>query len=295
MPGGCATSVQFGYLIRAMSVWIQIGDSAGLHENEQAVVSVFDHGVTVGDGVFETLKVLGGEAIALTRHLHRLQRSCEILGLTPPDLDALRSAVHEVIGSEPEAAHRGRLRLTCTAGAGPLASDRQPGSQTTVIALRPMQAWPATTTAVVLPWVRNERSAVTGAKTTSYAENVVALAWAHDRGFSEGLFANTRGALCEGTGTNVFIVKDGDVLTPPISSGCLAGITRGLLLDWGLAREHDVSLADLESADEVFLTSSTRDVHPVVTLGERSWIEPGPQTRFVTAEYIRNIAQNIDP
>ena len=278
-----------------MSVWIQIGEQAELLDADQARVSVFDHGITVGDGVFETLKVLGGEPLALTRHLHRLVRSCEVLGLQLPNLEAIRAAVGEVIRSEPEASDLGRLRITCTGGAGPLASDRLDGSQTTIMALRPMQPWPATTSAVVVPWVRNERSAVTGAKTTSYAENVVALQWAHDRGFSEGLFANTLGQISEGTGTNVFVVKDGDVLTPPVSSGCLAGITRELLLEWGLATEAALSLEDLESADEVFLTSSTRDVHPVTKLGDRTWSEPGPETRFVAAQYIRTISQDIDP
>lgn len=158
-----------------------------------------------------------------------------------------------------------------------------------------MDPWPATTSAVLVPWTRNERSAVAGAKTTSYAENVVALDWAHQRGFSEGLFVNTQGALCEGTGTNVFIIKNGDVLTPPLISGCLAGITRELLLEWGLASEASLSTADLESADEVFVTSSTRDVHPVTKLGERTWGEIGPETRFVAAQYIRGIAQNVDP
>ena len=278
-----------------MSVWIQIGEQAELLDADQARVSVFDHGITVGDGVFETLKVLGGEPLALTRHLHRLVRSCEVLGLQLPNLEAIRAAVGEVIRNEPEASDLGRLRITCTGGAGPLASDRLDGSQTTIMALRPMQPWPATTSAVVVPWVRNERSAVTGAKTTSYAENVVALQWAHDRGFSEGLFANTLGQISEGTGTNVFVVKDGDVLTPPVSSGCLAGITRELLLEWGLATEAALSLEDLESADEVFLTSSTRDVHPVTKLGDRTWSEPGPETRFVAAQYIRTISQDIDP
>ena len=278
-----------------MSVWIQVGEQAELVDADQARVSVFDHGITVGDGVFETLKVLGGEPLALTRHLHRLVRSCEVLGLQPPNLDDIREAVGEVIRGEPEASDLGRLRITCTGGAGPLASDRQDGSQTTIIALKSMQPWPATTSAVVVPWVRNERSAVTGAKTTSYAENVVALQWAHDRGFSEGLFANTLGQISEGTGTNVFVVKDGDVLTPPVSSGCLAGITRELLLEWGLATEAALSLEDLESADEVFLTSSTRDVHPVTKLGDRTWSEPGPETRFVAAQYIRTISQDIDP
>ena len=278
-----------------MSVWIQVGEQAELLDADQAMVSVFDHGITVGDGVFETLKVLGGEPLALTRHLHRLVRSCEVLGLHASNLDDIREAVGEVIRSEPEASDLGRLRITCTGGAGPLASDRQDGSQTTIIALKSMQPWPATTSAVVVPWVRNERSAVTGAKTTSYAENVVALQWAHDRGFSEGLFVNTIGQISEGTGTNVFIIEGGDVMTPPVSSGCLAGITRELLLEWGLATEAALSLEDLESADEVFLTSSTRDVHPVTKLGDRAWSEPGPETRFVAAQYIRTISQNIDP
>lgn len=278
-----------------MSVWIQVGDEVALLDADEARVSVFDHGITVGDGVFETLKVLAGEPLALTRHLNRLLRSCQVLGLQTPDVNVIREGVIEVIGSEPEASDLGRLRITCTGGAGPLASDRQDGAQTTIIAVKSMQPWPATTSAVVVPWVRNERSAVTGAKTTSYAENVVALAWAHERGFSEGLFTNTVGELSEGTGTNVFVVKDGAVVTPPLSSGCLAGVTRELLVEWGLATEAAVTIADLEAADEVFLTSSTRDVHPVIKLGERQWSEPGPETRFMAAQYVRNLSQNIDP
>lgn len=278
-----------------MSVWIKAGELVGLHPDDEAVISVFDHGLTVGDGVFETLKVLGGEPIALSRHLLRLQRSCKVLGLARPDADLLRSAVHEVIASEAQAAHLGRLRITITGGSGPLASDRHASAQTAMIALRPMQPWPATTTATVVPWTRNERSAVAGAKTTSYAENVVALAWAHERGYSEGLFVNTRGELCEGTGTNVFVVSGEEVFTPPTSSGCLGGITRELLLEWGLAHERVMTLEDLKAADEVFVTSSTRDVHPVLTLDEQVWDDAGPQTRFVAAQYVRNIAQNMDP
>lgn len=295
MSGSSAIGSSHGEIFRPMSVWIQIGEKIELLEADDARVSVFDHGITVGDGVFETLKVLAGEPLALTRHLNRLVRSCSILGLQPPDVGAIRAAVGEVIGSEPEASHLGRLRITCTGGTGPLASDREVGSQTTIIALRSMQPWPAATSVVLVPWARNERSAVVGAKTTSYAENVVALDWAHQRGFSEGLFANTRGELCEGTGTNVFVVKEGRVLTPPTASGCLAGITRELLLDWGLAAEATLSIEDLQTAEEVFVTSSTRDVHPVTRLGDRQWDEPGPETRFVAAQYIRTISQNPDP
>ena len=278
-----------------MSVWLQSGEQSGLVERDEARVSVFDHGITVGDGVFETIKVVAGEPLALSRHLRRLARSCTILGLDAPNADTIRAAVRDVIDSEPDAARLGRLRITCTAGAGPLASDRHSGTPTIIVAVSPMQPWPSTTTATVVPWVRNERSAVAGAKSTSYAENVVALAWAHERGFSEGLFVNTRDEVCEGTGTNVFIVQEEQVLTPPLSSGCLPGITRELLLDWGLAHEAQLSRADLAMSDEVFLTSSTRDVHPVVRLDDREWSGPGPVTRYVYAEYVRRLSLDVDP
>lgn len=285
----------FSNNVHPMSVWISSGGDAGLHERDDAVVSAFDHGMTVGDGVFETLKVVEGVPLALTRHLNRLARSCAVLGLEQPDAGAIRGAINDVISSETEAARLGRLRVTCTGGVGPLASDRTPGAGTTIVAINPMQPWPAATSAVVVPWVRNERSAVVGAKTTSYAENVVALAWAHERGFSEGLFLNSIERVCEGTGTNVFAVLDGQVRTPPLTSGCLAGITRELLLEWNMAVEADLTLEDLENADEVFVTSSTRDVHPVTRLGDREWSEPGAIAREVSAQFVRRIVQDIDP
>ena len=285
----------FSNNVHPMSVWISSGGDAGLHERDDAVVSAFDHGMTVGDGVFETLKVVEGVPLALTRHLDRLARSCAVLGLQQPDAEGIRAAIGDVIASEPEAARLGRLRVTCTGGVGPLASDRTPGAGTTIVAINPMQPWPATTSAVVVPWVRNEGSAVVGAKTTSYAENVVALVWAHERGYSEGLFLNSVGSMCEGTGTNIFAVINQQVVTPPLSTGCLAGITRELLLEWGLASERKVSLAELESADEVFLTSSTRDVHPVTKLGEREWALPGEITKALSARFVRRIVQDVDP
>ena len=278
-----------------MGVWLSIDGEGSLVDRHEARVSVFDHGLTVGDGIFETIKVVEGEPLAMTRHLRRLQRSCDVLGLQVPDRGEITDGIAAVLGSESDSARLGRLRITVTGGAGPLASDRGDASASVVIAVSPMQPWPATTSAIVLPWVRNERSAITGAKSTSYAENVAALAWAHERGYSEGLFMNTIGQLCEGTGTNVFVVHGETVMTPPLTSGCLAGVTRELLVEWGLAIEKDLALEDLHSADEVFLTSSTRDVHPVVHLGERTWDGAGFVTRQVAAQYVRRIAQDIDP
>ena len=152
----------------------------------------------------------------------------------------------------------------------------------------------------VVPWTRNERSAVAGLKTTSYAENVVALAYASERGASEALFANTRGQLCEGTGSNVFLVSGGRLLTPPLTSGCLAGITRELVIEWAIADgldvdETDLGLDDLRSADEVMITSSTRDVQAVAAVDDRQLDAPGPVTRRLTELFARCAARDLDP
>jgi len=100
-------------------------------------------------------------------------------------------------------------------------------------------------------------------KSVSYAENVVALAWARQRGAGEALFANNAGDLCEGTGSNVFVVIAGRLVTPPLSSGCLAGVVRSLLVDDRLAAENAVPVATLGDIEEAFLTSSTREVQVI--------------------------------
>lgn len=260
-----------------MKVWV--GDRAGgaLVDVDAARVNVLDHGFTVADGVFETLKVTPAGAFALTRHLRRLTDSARALGLADPDLDVVRGAVAEVLAAnEAELAGLGRLRITYTGGVAPLGSDRGDAVPTLVVAVAKAAPWPATTTVATVPWTRNERSAVAGVKSTSYAENVVALQHAHARGASEAVFANTRGELCEGTGTNVMVVVDGQVLTPSLASGCLAGITRELVLEWFDAREQALPWEVLFEADEVMLTSSTRNVHPVVAVDDRQWEKAGP-------------------
>ncbi|MDQ2650826.1 MAG: aminotransferase class IV, partial [Actinomycetota bacterium] len=149
------------------------------------------------------------------------------------------------------------------------------------------------TAVVTVPWTRNERSAVAGIKTTSYAENVRALARAHERGASEALFANTVGQLCEGTGSNVFVVVDGTVLTPPLSSGCLAGVTRALVLECHDVTEQDLPLDVLRTADEVFLTSTGRDVQAVHQIDDRA-LDPGPITAEAAAAFAE-LATDLDP
>ena len=266
---------------------------------DERAVRAADHGVTVGDGVFETLKVTQGRVFALTRHLRRLTRSATGLGLPAPDEDTVREGVAAVLAAGPPIGF-GRMRVVVTGGTGPLGSDRGAGPLGyVVLATAVPEPGPATAVCVV-PWTRNERSAVAGLKTTSYAENVVALAYAAARGAGEALMTNTRGELCEGTGSNVLLGMDGELVTPPLSSGCLAGITRELLLEWGAAdglpvRERRLTLDDLASADEVMITSSTRDVQAVARVDDRTLLAPGPLARRATALFRERAAADIDP
>ncbi|WP_328324773.1 MULTISPECIES: aminotransferase class IV [unclassified Streptomyces] len=273
-----------------MKIWV----NGGLRDADAALVSVLDHGLTVGDGIFETVKATGGRPFALTRHLDRLTRSARGLGLPDPDPDEVRRACAAVLDANP--VPLGRLRITYTGGLSPLGSDRGDAGPTLVVALGGTKRRPDTTAAITVPWARNERSAVAGLKTTSYAENVVALARAHEQGATEALFANTTGALCEGTGSNVFVVVDGELHTPPLSSGCLAGITRALAVEWTGARESELPLDVLERADEIFLTSTLRDVQAVHRIDGRQLADaPGPVTSKAMRIWDERAAERLDP
>ncbi|GGT17718.1 MULTISPECIES: aminotransferase class IV [Streptomyces] len=273
-----------------MRIWLD----GALRDADHAHVSVFDHGLTVGDGVFETVKAEHGQAFALTRHLERLARSARGLGLPEPDLDEVRRACTAVLDDNP--VPLGRLRITYTGGISPLGSDRGDSGPTLLVALGATTRRPDTTAVITVPWVRNERSAVAGLKTTSYAENVVALAAANKAGASEALFANTVGQLCEGTGSNVFVVLDGELYTPPVSSGCLAGITRALVVEWVGAKEADLPFAALERAEEVFLTSTLRDVQAVHRIdGRTTPAAPGPVTARAARIFEERAADDLDP
>jgi branched-subunit amino acid aminotransferase/4-amino-4-deoxychorismate lyase len=274
-----------------MAVWMN-GD---LLPDDDARVSVFDHGLVVGDGVFETIKVANGLPFAMTRHLVRLRRSALGLGLPEPDIDRIREGALAVIaasGGPPLA----RLRVTVTGGKSPLGSERGNSPATAIVAMAEQPAPAAAVDVVTVPWPRNERGALSGLKTTSYGENVRALAYAAERGGSEAIFANTVGQLCEGTGTNVFVVTGGRLLTPPLSSGCLAGVTRALVIEWAEAEEADLPLDALAGADEAFLSGTTRDVQPIRRVdGVELPSAPGPVTRKAAEIFALRSAESPDP
>ena len=210
----------------------------------------------------------------------------------------LRAAIDDLLAAASAGeAETARLRITVTGGVAPPGSGRGTAGPTLIIAVAPLDPWEADTVAVTVPWPRNERSAVAGLKTTSYAENVVALAEARKVGATEAIIPNLAGDLCEGTGTNVFVVRGGVLSTPPLLGGCLAGVTRALLLEeLPDADEDNVPMTALPEADEVLLTSSTRDVQPLRMLDGRELpgIE-GPVAKRAIDAIADLQARDLDP
>ena len=260
---------------------------------------VDDHGVLVGDGVFETLLVVRGSskvaAFAVGRHLERLRRSAQALRFECPySDDDLRAAIDQCLAVAPGA---GVVRVTSTSGGGPLGSKRgeERASAIVVAGNQPPDYQPGAAVAVV-PFARNERGAMAGIKTTSYAENVLALAEARRRGASEAIFADTRGRVSEGTGSNIFW-SDGERLhTPPLDTGCLAGVTRELIMERVDVAETHLPVEDLPLVPEAFLASSTRSVQSIGRIDDTDLpVVDGELTATAAAAMAHLIANDIDP
>ncbi len=260
-----------------------------LRPPEEPLIRVLDGGFAYGRGVFETLRLENGRPVALARHLARLARSAPRLGLPVPAADAVRSAVAEVAGERwDEPVSRLRIQLSAT----------QAGRATLIVTAVEAPASRSAMSAVVVPWVRNERSPLAGLKATCYADSLLALEWAQAGGADEALLADTRGRLSEGSLSNVFVSLDGErLLTPALSTGALPGICREQLLEWS---RDDTSSGRAVPIDEVelpvdaltrvregFLTNSLRGVVPLSHLDGRPLPVPGPLTENVARLYAR--------
>ena len=244
------------------TVWI----NGRLLVEDEVRISPFDHGLLTGDGVFETMVAHGAVPFAFSRHYRRLERSASRFGLCLPKSDVLRQACADVIsanGLDPA-----RIRVTITGGRAPLGSEKGDATETVIVAAGELPQQPEVTQVVTVPYTRNEYGALVGLKTTSYGENVVALAYARENGAREAIFGNVSGNLCEGTGSNIFIIQNDVLMTPPLTSGCLPGVTRALVIDIceeeGInLQQVDTPLSGFEDADSAFLTSTLRGVQPI--------------------------------
>lgn len=267
---------------------------------EDAGVSPFDHGLLTGDGVFETLiSYDGNRPFAFTRHYERLNGSARPFGLNVPDSDLLNAACEEVLalnGSGPA-----RIRITITAGRAPLGSEKGDSSENVIVASSEAPQQPLHSKVITVPFARNERGALVGLKTTSYGENVVALALAHSEGAREAIFGNVAGNLCEGSGSNIFVFCDGQLITPPLSSGCLAGVTRALTLEIcdriGITvNQIDFPVSDLKNVDSAFLTSTLRQIQPISKVDGISLSELESEICLkIKSEFDRVVENEIDP
>jgi branched-chain amino acid aminotransferase len=276
-------------------VWL----NGHMEPSAQARISPWDVAFLVGCGAFETLRAYGGKPFAITRHWRRLDRSCAVLGLRPPTLEQFASAMIETLNANKLL--EARVRFTVSGGDVPSGLASAHGDGVFICTAIPAAPTKEAEAVVMNPWPRNERGALAGAKTVSYAENVVALNRARCNGAGEAIFANTRDELCEGAASNVFVVRGGQLHTPPLSSGCLAGVTRELTLE--VCRTHGIPVSEeslpataLVGADEAFLTSSMREVQAIASVDGKPLSQPvGPLTRRVAGLFREFVASHADP
>lgn len=274
-----------------------------LFDRERAVISVFDHGFLYGEGVYETLRTYNGEPFLFDRHMRRLRASANMLSLeVPPPNGEIDRRLRETMraaglgtGGDPGSTgevHEAYLRILVTRGIGELTYDpRACGEPTVVIIAKaqvdpPCEAYERGVTVALVGIVRNHPGSVNPIiKSNNLLNNALAMQEAFRRGAFEGVMRNYRGEIAECTTSNIFVVKDGAVLTPPLDSGLLAGLTREFLFELGA--EHGIRVGeqvlrdqDLFGADEAFLTSTTRELVPIVQVDDRriGGGTPGPIT-----------------
>jgi branched-chain amino acid aminotransferase len=267
-------------------------------DEKNAKISVFDHGLLYGDGVFEGIRAYNGRVFKLKEHIDRLFYSAKAILLTiPMSHEELMRAVVE--SCRRNGIRDGYIRLVVTRGVGGLGlnPNRCKSPSIIVIAdkiqLYPVELYERGLDIITVPTVRNLHSAVNPAiKSLNYLNNILAKIEANNAGCEEAIMLNAEGYVAECTGDNIFIVKGQNLITPPLYAGALYGITRGVVMD--LAREQGLVVAetnltryDVFNADECFLTGTGAELIPVVKVDGRQIGagQPGPTTRALVQRY----------
>jgi branched-chain amino acid aminotransferase len=273
-------------------------------DQEHAAISVFDHGFLYGEGVYETLRTYNGQPFLFDRHMRRLRKSAGMLALPVPLTDAeIDARFRETMGVAGlgERDREAYIRLLVTRGIGELTYD--PAATPTpsiVVIVKPnvspsREVFERGVRVSLVGVVRNHPASVNPLiKSNNLLNNALAMQEAVRKGGYEGVMRNYKGELAECTQSNLFIVKDGAALTPPLDAGLLPGITREFLFEVGAeagiaVREAVLRDADLFGADESFLTSTTREVVPIVQVDDTKIGAgtPGPITRALLEGYRR--------
>jgi len=261
-----------------MSLQIYIGGK--LYPKEDAKISVYDHGLLYGDGVFEGLRSYGGKVFRLEQHLSRLWDSAKAIWLEIPSTpEAMTKAIYQTL--EANGIRDGYIRLVVTRGAGTLGLDPNRTSDPQIIiiadkiALYPEEHYRQGLEIVTVSTVRNHSAALSPRiKSLNYLNNILAKIEGLQAGCVEALMLNVKGEIAECTGDNIFLVKRGELLTPPIDAGILEGVTREAVMELARAggravREIPLTKHDVYVADECFLTGTAAEVIPVVKVDSR--------------------------
>jgi branched-chain amino acid aminotransferase len=263
-----------------------------------AKISVFDHGLLYGDGVFEGIRAYNGRVFKLDEHIDRLYGSAQaILLRIPLSPSAMKRAVLETCREN--RIRDGYIRLLVTRGRGTLGLNPNRCKRPSVVVIADkIQLYSAELYAkgmeiVTVPTTRNLHNALNPAiKSLNYLNNVLAKIEANNAGVEEAIMLNVQGFVAECTGDNVFIVRKGQLLTPPLSAGALHGITRGVVMELGRAEgwvvaEPEMTRYEIYTAEECFLTGTGAEIIPVVKVDGRviGRGKPGPMTLKLERQY----------
>jgi branched-chain amino acid aminotransferase len=267
---------------------------------DEPLLSPLDRGFTLADGLFETMRARGGTVFRLDAHLDRLCAGARVFGIpVPPGLrDHVAAASRTAFTYGYEHAS---VRLTVSRGPAPpgLAPPRHP-APTIALAIAPLTPAnePRPLVATMASARRNEHALTSGLKTLAYTESVLALSHARAAGADDAIFLDTAGHVSEATASNIFAVIDGTLVTPPLSCGVLPGITRAAVLEMApslgiSAREREITEPEIAMASELFLTSSIRDIAPIVRIATTAvgTGKPGAITQQLIASY-EKLARN---
>lgn len=268
------------------------------YSEQNAKISVFDHGLLYGDGVFEGIRAYHGRVFKLKEHVERLSHSAKAILLDlPMKRDAICNAVLDTCRKND--LRDGYIRLVVTRGVGTLGLNPNRCKRPSVIIiagkiqLYPEEMYRKGMAIVTVATTRNLVNAVNPAiKSLNYLNNILAKIEANIAGVEEAIMLNQEGFVSECTGDNIFIVRGNQLLTPPLSSGALYGITRGVVMELGAKRglevaEVNMTRYDVYNADECFLTGTGAEVVPVVLVDGRKIgaAKPGRWTRRLIADY----------
>jgi branched-chain amino acid aminotransferase len=282
---------------------MQIYIDGGFYSESEAKISVFDHGLLYGDGVFEGIRFYNGKVFRLEEHMDRLYKSAAAIGLSIPlDSSALTEALLETVRRNELT--DGYIRLVVTRGKGDLGLSPWNCPKPTIIiiaakiTLYPQESYEKGLKVVTCATRRIAHGALSPmVKSLNYLNNIMAKIEASHAGAGEGLMLNEQGLVAECTGDNIFVVSGGKITTPPISSGALAGVTRAVAIqiagELGLeVSEPQMTRYDIYTADECFLTGTAAEIIPAVELDNRPIGngKPGPITRRLI-ERFRELTQ----